>query len=131
MTETHPNLDLLEQVDIQNIRHCAALFDPNVVWHFFNPMLPDLAGDYAGIDGIERFFAVMADQTAGTFSVAPRDARPVGEELVVIHTCNTMVLRDLPIEVDVVLFWRIVNGKIAEIWDIPAVHSARDAGSPD
>jgi len=28
----------------------------------------------------------------------------------------------------VVLVWRIVDGRIAEVWDIPAVHTAEPQG---
>ena len=34
-----------------------------------------------------------------------------------------MVLEGEQIETDAVVVWRIVEGKIVEAWDIPAVHS--------
>jgi ketosteroid isomerase-like protein len=43
----------------------------DVVWHYFNPRLPEVAGDYRGASGIERFFALLATKSKGTFSVEP------------------------------------------------------------
>lgn len=31
----------------------------------------------------------------------------------------------MPIELDAVVVWRIVRGRIAEAWDIPSVHAVR------
>jgi len=31
----------------------------------------------------------------------------------------------MPIETDAVVVWRIVGGRLAEAWDIPAVNTAR------
>jgi hypothetical protein len=36
-----------------------------------------------------------------------------------------MVLEGIPLEIDVVVVWRIVDGKIVEAWDLPAVHTIR------
>jgi uncharacterized protein len=58
------------------------------------------------------------------FKVTPDSFNPVGDELLVIQTRNNMAFPDRVIEVDVVLVWRIVDGKIAEIWGVPAVHTA-------
>ena len=57
----------------------------------------------------------------------------VGDELVVTHTKNRMTLQGRPIATDVVVVWRIVDGRIAEVWDIPSVHTApppKERGSP-
>ena len=98
------------------------LFAENVVWHFFNPKLPDVQGDYAGINGIEAFFAKLTALTEGSFHVEPVNATAIGDELVVMHTRNSLVLDDVPVALDAVLVWRIVDGRIAEVWDIPAVY---------
>ena len=47
-------------------------------------------------------------------------------ELVVVHVKDTMVLEGSPIEIDAVVVWRMVDGRIAEAWDIPAVHTLCD-----
>ena len=53
------------------------------------------------------------------------DSRTVGDELVVTQTCNRLTVEGDTIETDVVVVWRIVNGKIAEGWDIPTVYNVR------
>ncbi|MCR9089375.1 MAG: nuclear transport factor 2 family protein [Rhodobacteraceae bacterium] len=125
MPAPHPNMAILEQLDITDIDSCAHLFAEDVTFHYFNPELPEIAGAYHGIAGVKTFFARIAEESAGTFRVAQRGAWPVGDELVVVQTCNTLTLADEVIEVDVVLVWRFVDGRIAEVWDIPAVHTAR------
>ena len=52
----------------------------------------------------------------------------MGDELVIIQTCNRLALEVFEgdtIETDVIVVWRIVNGKIAEGWDIPSVYNVR------
>ena len=53
------------------------------------------------------------------------DARPAGDELVVVQVCNSMTLDGNTFEFDAVVIWRIGNHKIAEAWDIPAVNTIR------
>jgi len=120
MTEDHPNLALLSKLDIRDLNASAALFSDDFVWHFFNPNLPDAEGDYIGVDGLKKFFAIIAGKTGGTFKVEPISAMPFGEELVVVHARDTMELEDNSIVVDVAVVWRIVDGKFAEGWDIPS-----------
>ena len=120
MTEDHPNLTLLSKLDIRDLDTSAALFSDDFVWHYFNPNLPDLEGDYVGVDGFKKFFAILAGKTSATFKVEPISAMPFGDELVVVRTRNTMNLADDSIAVDVVVVWRIVDGKFAEGWDIPS-----------
>ena len=127
MQTSHPNIDILQQADITDLDSCAHLFAEGVTFHFFNPELPALAGDHTGVDGMKAFFARLAEESAGTFRVAVRNAWAVGDELVVVQTCNSLTEGGAPIEFDVVLVWRFVAGKITEIWDIPAVHTVRPA----
>lgn len=47
----------------------------------------------------------------------------VGDELVVVQTKNTMILEGEAIAVDVVIVWRIVDGRIKEVWDIPSAYT--------
>lgn len=35
-----------------------------------------------------------------------------------------MILNDQKLEIDAVVVWRILDGKIKEAWDIPAVNTA-------
>ena len=98
----------------------AALFSDDFVWHYYNPNLPDVEGDYVGVEGLKQFFGKVAGETGGSFKVKPVSATPIGEELVVVHTRNNMVHRDKAIAIDVVVVWRMVDGKISEGWDIPS-----------
>ncbi len=72
---------------------------------------------------MQTFFEKIGALTSGSFTVEPISATAYGNELVVTHTRNTMVVQDQPITIDAVVVWRIVNGRIAEAWDIPSVHT--------
>lgn len=122
MPETHPNVALVQRVDVTNIASTPEIFADNIVWHFFNPTLPDMHGDYVGLEALQSFFAGLASKTVASFTVNPISIEAVGDELVVVHTVNTLTLEKEKIAVDVVLVWRIVEGKIAEVWDIPSLH---------
>ena len=125
MTADHPNLSLIQRLNLRNLADSAELFSEDVVWHFFNPRLPDLQGDYIGLAGIETFFSRLATSTDGTFQVVPVSITAAGDELVVTHSKNRMEFENEPIEVDVVVVWRIVEGRINEVWDIPSIYSPR------
>lgn len=127
MTEEHPNVAVLGRFDPRDVAGSGDVLADDVVFHFFNPNLPDLQGDYVGPDGVQAFFERIAERTQGTFHVEPVAVTPVGDELLVVQSKNTMVLDGNRIEVDVVVVWRIVDGRIAEVWDIPSVHSARSS----
>ena len=125
MTETHPNVALLNRFDPANIAAMADVLAENFVWHFFNPMLPELQGDYVGLAGLQDFFEKIQQVFVGTFAVNPVSVTAAGDELVVVHVKDTMVIEGNSIEIDAVVIWRMVDGKISEAWDIPAVHTAR------
>ena len=121
MANPHPNIELLMKLDLRDLDASAAHFSDDFVWHFFNPKLPDVQGDYVGVDGLKAFFAALAEKTDGSFNVQPVSATPVGNELLVVHVQDTMHLDGALVETDAVVVWRIVNGQITEAWDIPAV----------
>jgi len=123
MTENHPNISLMKQLDLRNIAAAADLFAPDVVWHYFNPNLPELQGDYVGLEGINSFFTTIGALSKGTFKLEPILVTAMGDELVVTHTRNTMTLNDRSIAVDAVAVWRIVSGRITEVWDIPTAYT--------
>jgi predicted SnoaL-like aldol condensation-catalyzing enzyme len=125
MNKEHPNIAILKNFDPANIAAAASILAEDAVFHYFNPELPELEGNYVGLKGFQEFFNKIGGLSKGTFTVNPVSASPVGDELVVVQSINTMTLEDRQIEVDVVVVWRIVNGKIAEVWDIPSVHTAR------
>ena len=118
MTEDHPALAVLQQLETNNMAASAHLLAEDAVWHRANPNLPDLNDDYVGPAGIGTFFAKLAVKSQGTFRIEPVSATPVGAELVVVQSRNTLTLEAQIITVDVVVVWRIVAGRIQEVWDI-------------
>jgi predicted SnoaL-like aldol condensation-catalyzing enzyme len=122
---THPNLTILMKLDLQDLDACADILADDFIWHYFNPKLPDFEGDYRGIEGLKDFFAKLGEMSRGSFQVNPIDLRAVGEELLVTQVCNRITLEDDAIEFDAVVVWRVVDGKLAEAWDIPSVYNVR------
>lgn len=126
MTEgMHPNLSLLGELNLADLNSCKSIIADDFVWHYYNSHLPELNGDHFGIDGWKSFFAKLGKKSNRTFRQKLIDGRAAGDELVVTQVCNTMALEGRSFEVDAVVVWRIVNGKIAEAWDIPAVNTVR------
>ena len=121
MPEEHPNLVIIREFDPRNIAGSADVLAEDVVFHFFNSQLPDVEGDYIGLEGIQSFFETLGQRTNGTFEVNPISMTAVGNQLVVVQTRNRMILDDQQIETDVVIVFRIIEGRITEVWDIPSV----------
>lgn len=112
----HPNISLLKRLDPANLASAADLFAPVVIWHDFNPNLVDMQGDYVGLEGIRSFFETLGRKSGGTFKIEPVSIDAVGDELVVVQSRNTMTLQDRSIAIDVVVVWRIVDGRVVEVW---------------
>ena len=125
MDAKHPNVALIERLDVRDMTAAADVFAKDVVFHYFNPHLPEIQGDYVGLEGVGAFFAKIGAVSRGTFRIHPVSVKPVGDELVVTHTQNTLTLDGKEITTDVVVVWRIVDGRIAEVWDIPSAHAPR------
>ncbi|MEM8614546.1 MAG: nuclear transport factor 2 family protein [Cyanobacteria bacterium P01_H01_bin.105] len=127
MAEKHANIALLEQFGEylykNDIASASNLFSTHFVWHFFNSQLPDVQGDYFGVEGLQTFFEKLAVVTDSTFHVETVATIPIGNELIVTHVQDSMTFKGQPIKLDAVVVWRIVNGYIAEAWDIPAIHT--------
>jgi uncharacterized protein len=125
----HENIAIVRRIGaaIQSGTISAAndALQPDLVWHYFNPRLPELAGDYYGTSGVERFFALLATKSKGTFSVEPVAAHAFGGELVVTHGRVSLTLEDRNITTDVIAVWRIRERRVAEVWDIPVVFTAQ------
>lgn len=117
----HANITLLKRFDPNNIAASADILADDVVWHFSNPLLPDIQGDYVGRAGVQAFFQKMASLTGDAFEINPVSVTTVGDDLVVVHRKQKMVLEGRQIEAEVVVVWRIVDGRIVEVWDIPSV----------
>lgn len=118
MTQIHPNITLLQRLDLHDMSASAHLFSEDAVFHYFNPNLPELQGDHVGPDGIGAFFEALGEMSRGTFRIEPVSIRPVGDELVVVQSRNTLSLEKRTVTLDVVVVWRIVSGRIVEVWDI-------------
>jgi ketosteroid isomerase-like protein len=118
MTEEHPNVSLIKRLDPSDLAGAKDLFAENVVFHYFNPNMPELQGDYVGLDGIRTFFEMIGERTGGTFKVNPVSITAAGDELVVVRSRNTLTIGDRDIALDVVVVWRVLDGRIVEVWDI-------------
>ena len=123
MNRKHANVELLGRLDPANMARSSDIFADDVVFHYFNPRLPDLAGDYVGHAGLGEFFGKVAAMSDGTFKINPVATTPIGDELVVTQTRNTMSKQGEDIDIDVVVVWRFVDGRITEVWDIPSVYT--------
>ncbi len=123
MADEHPNLSLFKRLDIRNLAACSDLFAQDFVWHYINPRLPDIEGDFLGLAGLQKFFEAIGAKTNGTFKGQPISITACGDELVVTHVRNTMTIEDQPIAIDAVVVWRVVDGRLAEAWDIPSAHT--------
>ncbi len=124
MADEHPNITLLKRLDLKNIPAAKEFFTEDFVWHYFNSRLPELQGDFVGLEGLGSFFEKLHHKTGGTFRVEPVSISAAGDALVVTHSKNSMTIGGKEIVVDAVVVWRFAEGRIAEAWDIPAV----DAG---
>jgi len=124
MNTTHPNIAVLQHFDPSNISAFGGKIAEDAVFHYYNPMLPEMHGDYHGRQGFIDFFEKIAGKTKETFKVTPLSVTPMGNELVVTHVKDNMTLDGQHIEVDAVVIWRIVDGMVKEVWDIPTVYTA-------
>lgn len=115
---------IMQQFNPANIAGCIDIIAEDAVFHYFNPMLPDMQGDYLGRQGFKDFFGKLAGKTEGTFKVTPLSITPMGDEFVVTYVQDNMILNGRQMEINAVVVWRIVDEKIKEAWDIPAIYTA-------
>ncbi|SFG61980.1 nuclear transport factor 2 family protein [Neptunomonas qingdaonensis] len=125
MEAIHPNLSLLKNLNLQDLDACKKFVADDFFWHYYNRHIPELEGDYRGLDGLKSFFSKLSERSDSSFRVKVIDSRTAGNELVVTQVCNCMNLEGSSMEFDAVVVWRIVNGQITEAWDIPAVNTIR------
>ena len=71
MPEQHPNVALLQRFDLRDIATAKDVFAEDVVWHYINPKLPGIQGDFVGLDGVQSFFQRIGEASGGTFRVQP------------------------------------------------------------
>ena len=93
MDTDHPNIQLMKQLDLGDLASAKDLFAENVVWHYFNPNLLEVQGDYVGLNGIRSFFQTIGGKTRGTFKVEPVSITAVGDELVVVQARDTLTFQ--------------------------------------
>jgi len=127
MTEEHPNIAVLKRFNPANVAETVDVFAEDVIWHYYNPRLPELHGDYIGRAGIQTFFEKLRLLAGNDFKINTVSINAIGDELVVVHRKQVMNLKEHQIESDVVVVWRIVDGRIAEVWDIPSTHAVQSA----
>lgn len=100
-------------------------FGDEFVFHYINPHLPGLEGDYFGFDGMADLFAQLERVSETGFRNVPHSLTPYGDELLVAFATNTLSFGGREIDVDAVVVWRVVDGRIREAWDIPAINTVR------
>jgi predicted SnoaL-like aldol condensation-catalyzing enzyme len=125
MNKEHPNISILKKFNPADPNTVAEVLAEDFVWHYINPELSELEGDYLGLSGLTDFFQKIAGRTWGSFKVKPVSIIPMGDELIITHVKDTMSLDGKPMEIDAVVLWCIIDGKIKEAWDIPVVHTAK------
>lgn len=127
MIKEHPNISILKKFNPANPNTLTEVLADDFVWHYINPELPDLEGDYLGLRGLTNFFQKIADRTSGSFKVDPIAITPMGDDLVITYVKDTMFLEGKPMKIDAIVVWCIIDGQIKEAWDIPIVHTAKIA----
>lgn len=132
MVDEHPNLAVVARAGaaiLAGMTGSAAsddgVFADEFVLHYFNAQLPELTGDYQGVDGLREFFGRLHKMSSGSFRTAPRSLTPFGDELVAAFVTHTATFGGTEIEVDAMLLWRVFGGQVREAWDIPAVNTTR------
>ncbi len=101
------------------------LFAPDFVFHYVNPHLAELDDDHHGSDGFRSFFEQLHQGSDTGFHNEPHSLTPYGDELVVAYATNTVSFGGTALDVDAIVVWRIVDGRISEAWDIPAINTVR------
>ena len=101
------------------------LFAHDFVFHYVNPHLAELHGDHHGTTAFRSFFEQLHQGSDTGFHNEPHSLTPYGDELVVAYATNTVSFGGTTLDVDAIVVWRIVDGRISEAWDIPAINTVR------
>ncbi|MFD2561555.1 nuclear transport factor 2 family protein [Aquimarina rubra] len=125
MNQEHPNISILKRFNPANPNTLAEVLAKDFVWHYINPKLSVLEGDYFGLSGLTDFFKRLGGLTSGSFKVNPISIIPMGDEIVITRVKDTMLLKGKSMEIDAIVVWCIINGQIREAWDIPIAHTAK------
>ncbi len=124
MNEEHPNISILKRFNPANPNTVAKVLAKDFVWHYINPELPEMHGDYFGLSGLKDFFKKIGGHTSGSFKVNPISITPMGDEIIITHVKDTMLLDGKQMEIDAIVVWCIIDSKIKEAWDIPVIPTA-------
>ena len=90
------------------------------VWHYVNPQLPDLTGDYQGITGLRKLFKAVQTISGSTFSSTPLETLAVGREFVTERLQLVLSVGDVQIQTDSIVVLKVGAGQVQEGWDIPS-----------
>ena len=132
MSNAKANVSLVEKLPAlvpDRLDEMKEFFADDFVWHYINPELPQIHGDYQRFEGLQEFFRKLGELTNNTFSVRLQRAHAIGNEFVVVHACPSMTLDGSSFETDAVVVWRMVDQCFKEAWDIPGLHSLRSQSS--
>ena len=132
MSNAQANIALVKKLPAlvpDRLDEMKEFFADDFVWHYINPQLLQLHGDYQGLEGLQEFFRKLGELTNKTFSVRIHQANAIGNEFVVAHACPSMTLDGSSFETDAVVVWRMVDQRFQEAWDIPGLHSLRSQSS--
>ena len=125
MKQEHRNISILKKFNPADPNTLAEVLAEDFVWHYFNPKIPGLGGDYFGLSGLKDFFQKLAGHTSGSFKVNPLAMIPMGDELIITHVKDTLTLEGKTMELDAIVVWCIIEGKIKEVWDLPILQTAK------
>lgn len=127
---THPHLPVLErffELIAGTSTDTDGLFAESFVWRYYNDHAPDLAGDYHGAEGVREFMQKLGTMMEGSFHVQEAETPYIGDELAVAVARHATTLGGQRMQLEAVVVFRIVDGRIAEAWDIPATYTIRPA----
>ncbi len=125
MNQEHPNISILKKFNPADPATAAEILAEDFVWHYYNPELPELEGDYFGLSGLTNFFTRLGGRTDGSFKVTPLSTVPMGDEIVITRVRDAMNLEGQQMEIDAIVIWCFIDGKIKEAWDIPVIPTAK------
>jgi hypothetical protein len=124
MVKEHLNISILKRFNPEDPETLAEVLSEDFVWHYINPKLPKLEGDYSGLSGLRSFFQELAGRTGGSFKVNPISIVPLGDQLVITYVRDSMLFDGKQMEIEAVVLWCFIDGKIKEAWDIPVIPTA-------
>lgn len=65
MSGEHPNIGILKRFNPADLSSAAEVLAEDFVWHYINPELPEMEGDYLGLNGLTDFFKGITSRTSG------------------------------------------------------------------